>query len=255
MDRGTFHSYPSYWALLSDYNRILRQKNTLLREFHRKERHGDVLSSGKFSGSESWDIWNTQLQTVGSHVILHRLAFLQQLQVLLKKVYTTWLGSEETIDVHYKSSIGPLPGDLLDTIDVKDTQLSQRVQELYGQAIQRNRTRERRLGTTVIGPHRDDLHVQLAERSIRSYGSQGQQRTAVLALKLAEVYLYFEQYAEYPILLLDDVTSELDMQRNTRLFECLLQGMQVFISTTDRLAFSTLHALPCTYVDLSQNTF
>jgi DNA replication and repair protein RecF len=122
----------------------------------------------------------------------------------------------------------------------------------YGEAIQRNRNREHRLGTTVIGPHRDDLDIYLLGRPLRSFGSQGQQRTAVLALKIAEVSLYVERYQEYSILLLDDVTSELDDTRTERLFEYVQHGMQVFITTTSKPDLPVDRSLACAYFDVSK---
>ena len=247
LDKGTFHFYPPYWALLTDFNRVLRQKNVLLREWQRK--------GGTSASKESCDVWNLQLQTLGSKIIIQRLLFIQSLQRLLQDVYAKWLGTEETIDIRYRTSLGlteeevqriaPLFG------DSQKEEERQYILDIYGKAIQRHVDREYRLGTTIIGPHRDDLDIRLAGRPLRAYGSQGQQRSAVLALKLAEIQLYFEQYAEYPILLLDDVTSELDVHRNSRLFEYLQQGMQVFMTATSRLEFPELQRLPCTYIELS----
>ncbi len=255
LDRGTFLCYPLYWALLSDYTRGVQQKNVLLRNWQRQRNHQRKTPAGNVAADASYEVWNLQLQTLGTKLILQRLVFIQQLQRLVNEVYSRWLGNTETIKLLYRSSIG-LTGKGVQEQTGVDTSGEEhhyhKTFEKYGEAIQRSSEREIRLGTTVIGPHRDDLEIRLDGRPLRAYGSQGQQRTAVLALKLAEIQLYFEQYAEYPILLLDDVTSELDMQRNTKLFEYFHQGIQVFMTATSRLDFPSFHSIPCQYFDLSR---
>ena len=243
LDRGTFQCFPAYWALLTDYNRVLQQKNALLKESQKK-------ADAKFDAA--CDVWDAQLQALGSKIIAARLGFLSRLQRQIQEVYARWLGTEETATLQYESSIGA-PAEEIESLCHDDLEqepaLLQRISRHYEQAIARHRDREQRLGITLIGPHRDDLDVLSNGRPLRAYGSQGQQRTAVLAMKLAEIQVYYEQYGEYPILLLDDVTSELDMQRNVKLFEYLRQGMQVFLTATDRLA---LGGLPCDVVELSR---
>jgi len=257
LDSGTFQYYPAYWSLLTDYNRILRQKNTLLREFKGK--------MGKGAGGRGWsalalaeghpcEVWNTQLQNVGSKIMLHRMSFVQQLRKFLKQIYVGWLGDKEVIDLRYKSSIRLAPEDFAELLDAGGTAPDQtyaRIVSTYAQAIQDNVDREHRLGTAVVGPHRDDLEFDLWGKPLRAFGSQGQQRTAVLAVKLAEVYLYFERYAEYAILVLDDVTSELDADRSHKLFEYVQHGMQVFISTTSKPNLPVDSSLACAHFDLS----
>ncbi len=248
LDKSTFHFYPPYWALLTDYNRVLRQKNVLLRQLQQGLK--------KQRAEEACEVWNLQLQSLGSKIVTQRLLFVKNLQRLLAAVYARWLGNEETLDIHYKHSIAievkELQSLLEQTSETHSHELHAYISEGYEKAIQRALERELRLGTCVIGPHRDDLELRLTGRPLRAYGSQGQQRTAVLALIFAEIQLYYEQYTEYPLLLLDDVSSELDMQRNTKLFEYLQQGMQVFITATNKFELPSLQALPCTYFDLSK---
>ena len=248
LDKSTFHFYPPYWALLTDYNRVLRQKNVLLR----KLQHGHE----KQRPEEACEVWNLQLQNLGSKIIVQRLLFVRNLQRLLAEVYAQWLGDEEKLDIQYKCSISidfqELQSLLEQKPDTNSHELSIYISEGYEKAMLRALERELRIGTCAIGPHRDDLELRLDGRPLRAYGSQGQQRTAVLALIFAEIQLYYELYGEYPLLLLDDVSSELDMQRNAKLFEYLQQGMQVFITATSRLEFPELRAAPCTYFDLSK---
>ena len=175
---------------------------------------------------------------------------MSRLQRLIAEVYARWLGTDETIALRYKFSIAGANEEARLPEDGAKTPEFEQIAAAYAQAIRQNRERERRLGTTVIGPHRDDLEIFLAGRPLRAYGSQGQQRTAVLALKLAEIHLYFEQYGEYPLLLLDDVTSELDLSRNAKLLEYLQSGMQVFLTATETRALAPLRGLSCEYIAL-----
>jgi DNA replication and repair protein RecF len=184
------------------------------------------------------------------------MIFVQNLRKFLHSIYDGWLEKTEVIHLRYRSNIRLTTEDFPDLMDIKGETSDEAydcIFKTYGQAIHNNLDRERQLGTTVVGPHRDDLEVELLGKSLRSFGSQGQQRTAVLALKFAEVYLYFERYAEYSILLLDDVTSELDARRSSKLLEFLQHGMQVFISTTSKPDFSVDKSLSCAHFDLSKS--
>lgn len=254
LDRGTFQYYPPYWSLLTDYNKILRQKNTLLRDFKNKagKRSGESVPAAVAGPCE---VWNQQLRTVGSKIILHRLLFVQNLQRVLTQIYNGWLGAKEEIALRYKSSLRLASEDFPELSarrGIEEEAMAARLESAFAQAMQDNLAREYRLGAAVIGPHRDDLEIELWGRALRSFGSQGQQRTAVLALKLAEVYLYYERYGEYSILLLDDVTAELDAARSHKLFEYLQPGMQVFISATSKPNLPIARTFACAYFDLSE---
>lgn len=245
LDRATFHFYPPYWSLLTEYNRALKQRNSLLREVQAKRRLGT-------SERSSLEVWESQLQTLGSKIILQRIRFTRILQQNVKQVYRQWMDGAETIQLRYMSSIGSVEALSYKEQELAHTEDYQHIFELYGQALQRNQKREYQYATTLIGPHRDDLDLELSEKSLKAYGSQGQQRTAVLAVKLAEAHVYYDQYAEYPVLLLDDMTSELDMYRNARFLECLQQGMQVFISATEKPEVASAHNILCSYIQLPQ---
>jgi len=258
LDRGTFQYYPPYWSVLADYKKILQQKNAMLRQFKEergKKHKGYSQASGNAGSGSSWEIWNEQLQQIGSQVILYRLRFVQGIRRLLPDIYSRWLGDTETVDVQYQASIRLQPHDivaLLTDPEVSQAKIQEYIAQVYATAIERNLERELRIGSTVVGPHRDDLNILLKDRELRAFGSQGQQRTAVLALKIAEVMLYFEQHQEYAVLVLDDVTSELDNMRTERLFKYVQHGMQVFISTTNKPDFPVDRSLACAYFDLSE---
>lgn len=252
LDRGTFLFSPSYWSLLTEYNRALKQRNALLRENLSKQgkHHADAAAG---SIRNTLNVWESQLQTLGSKIIVQRLRFTSQLHRLFKQIYQQWMEGAEVVELRYISSIGMVENILQRSHISNYTHaegLFEQIFQLYGQTVQKNQKREYQQAATLIGPHRDDLEMQLWGKSMKAYGSQGQQRTAVLALKLAEASLYYQQYAEYPILLLDDVTSELDMCRNTRLLEYLQEGMQVFISATEKSNLSSVPSLSCSYIEL-----
>ncbi len=251
LDRGTFQYYPPYWSALTDYKKNLQQKNAALRQFKEARRKSSDRRSRK---AGDWDVWNDQLQRVGSQVIWHRLRFMQGIRRLLPGIYAHWLGDTENIDVQYQASIRLEVDDIMTSLldpEVSQAQILDRIMQVYAETTERSLERELRLGTTVIGPHRDDINMLLLGRELRAFGSQGQQRTAVLALKITEVLLYFEQHQEYAVLVLDDVTSELDAMRTERLFDYVQHGMQVFISTTSKPDFPVDRSLDCAYFDLS----
>lgn len=258
LDKGTFQYYPPYWSLLTDYNKLIQQKNALLRTL--KDEKGNRYERGKAQVNgllpdHPCEVWNEQLQRVGSKVILQRMLFVQNLRKMVKQIYANWIANNECVDVLYRSSIRVTTEDFAEFLDLKDAENEHVYEHLckaYEQALQNNLEREVRLGSSVIGPHRDDLELTIWEKSLRAFGSQGQQRTAVLALKLAEVSLYFERYGEYPVLLLDDVTSELDEARSQRLLEYVQHGMQVFISTTSKPDFPGDRTFECAYFDLAK---
>jgi DNA replication and repair protein RecF len=258
LDRGTFQFYPPYWSVLTDYKKTLQQKNAVLRQFKERQRKKTTsfsVESETLGRSAPWEIWNEQLRQIGSQVILQRLRFVSGLRRILPNIYSRWLGNSETLDLIYQASIR-LPVEelmpLLEPSKTSPTQVLEHITQVYEKAIERNLDRELRLGSTVIGPHRDDIDVMLMDRELRAFGSQGQQRTAVLALKIAEVLLYFEQHQEYPLLILDDVTSELDEKRTERLFEYVQHGMQVFISTTSKPDIPIDRSLACEYFNITE---
>lgn len=144
-------------------------------------------------------MWDAQLQAFGSKILAQRLIFVSRLQRLIAEVYARWLGTDETIALRYKFSIaGANEEARLPEDGAKAAQVEQ-IAAAYAQAIRQNRERERRLGTTVVGPHRDDLEIFLAGRPAAGVWLARSAAHAVLALKLAEIHLYFEQYGEYPL--------------------------------------------------------
>ena len=188
-----------YLSNLSNYNRIINQRNSLLKELCRQEHLMDTL-----------DIWDMQLAQYGEKVMEGRQKFIQQVNQIISDIHYKLTGGRERITLSYESSIGNLS---------------------LEQALKKNRERDIRMKSTSVGPHRDDLCFLSGDMDIRKFGSQGQQRTAALSLKLSEIELVKEVIRDTPILLLDDVLSELDKHRQNYLLDSI-HDIQTVITCT-----------------------
>lgn len=188
-----------YLSNLSNYNRIINQRNSLLKELYRQE-----------SLIETLDIWDMQLAEYGSRVMEGRRQFVGQVNSMIGDIHEKLTGGRERISLSYESSIGEMS---------------------LEQALKKNRERDIRMKSTSVGPHRDDLCFLAGELDIRKFGSQGQQRTAALSLKLSEIELVKELIKDTPILLLDDVLSELDKHRQNYLLDSI-HDIQTVITCT-----------------------
>jgi DNA replication and repair protein RecF len=199
----------TYLYHLMAYNRTLAQRNTLLKQ----EPVDQALLS----------IYDEQLLAAGSQIIARRAQAVKRLAVMAAQYHALLAEGKEDLRLEYQSQ-GTEPEQTPDVAEVSE--------RLYSQLQQRRREEIRRQ-MTLVGPHRDDLGFWISGRDARLYGSQGQQRTAVLALKMAELQFMAEELGEYPILLLDDVASELDPHRRHYLFSAVREGIQTFVSCTD----------------------
>jgi len=204
LDRAIFTGRPSHLEDFVNYRRALDARNQLLRE----RGPTDLI-----------EVYEQTLSVIAHKLICSRREFVEEIKVKFVENLATILGPEYECSVRYKPSI-----------DIGETDGIQQLQSTW--AIDRERDRER--GFTQRGPHADDLNFHILGHSARTYASQGQQRSMVLAMKIAEIQLLKERNNQIPIVLLDDVSSELDATRNERLFEFLngFEG-QVFITTTD----------------------
>lgn len=198
----------SYFYMLKRYNEILVQRNNLLKRY------------GESTVRDTIDIWNVQLAKEGAGLIIERKAFLDKLKGYILSCHEYITDGREKMNVSYSSSINN------EITDVNETE------RLLLKKLEASLEKDRRLGFTGTGPHRDDIKVEVNGIDIRSYGSQGQQRTAALSMKLAELKLFHDITGEYPILLLDDVLSELDDKRQKRLIE-LTENIQTVITATN----------------------
>lgn len=202
---------PSYLYSLSQYHKVLSQRNHFLKT-------GDVLKS---SNAPLMEVWNEQLAQYGAKIMIGRQQFIAKLRNWAQWIHNSITDGAEQLDIDYLPSV-----EMDDEPD--ETYLFERFMVKLSQA----KEQEMRRGATVVGPHRDDLAFRINGKDALSFGSQGQQRTTALSLKLAEIELIKEETGEYPVLLLDDVLSELDRDRQTHLIETFRSKVQTFITTT-----------------------
>lgn len=203
---------PGYVATISEYSRALTQRNALLRQARQE---GGTLSRY----SDLLDVWDSRLSHIGARVEAARAAYVRRLQPLAGEIYDGLSGGRESLSLSMAGGSG------------KESELFERLQSA--------RNADFAAGFTTVGPHRADLEVQINGISARAFGSQGQQRSAVLALKLAEASLLQEVTGEQPVALLDDVMSELDISRQDYILNHI-KGWQVFITCCDPTAVRRL---------------
>jgi len=202
---------PSYLYELSQYNKTLVQRNNLLKQ----------PPAGPGMSSPLLDVWNEQLVQFGIKIIKKRQSFIKKLQAWAEKIHAGITGGQEALRIEYDSSV-----------DGSEEQDEAVLFDRFMIKLSKVKEQELRRGVTLAGPHRDDLRFYINDREVQTFGSQGQQRTTALSLKLAEIELIREEVGEYPLLLLDDVLSELDRYRQTQLIETFQSKVQTFITTT-----------------------
>ncbi len=199
---------PKYKYNLARYNKILMQRNNLLK------------SRSYESCQNVFDVWDTQLSQTGTDIIIERVKFIDKLAIISKDIHSKLTGGLEELGVQY------LPSFSINDLNKEELQIR------FKNILKNNIEQDIQRGNTEFGPHRDDLDIIINEVSARTFGSQGQQRTAALSLKLAEVELIKSEVGEYPVLLLDDVFSELDINRRKYLISTF-KGIQTIITSTD----------------------
>lgn len=200
-----------YLHHLVEYQKVLKQRNQYLKQ-------------AKFNQSVDemyLDILTEQLAAEGAEVLFARFRFTEKLERWAQAIHKDISRGKETLEIDYTSTI---------KIETKENK-EQMMKEMTDQ-LKDNQNRELDQGTTVTGPHRDDLRFYVNKKNVQIYGSQGQQRTAALSIKLAEIELMQESTGEYPVLLLDDVLSELDDDRQTHLLKAIQDKVQTFLTTT-----------------------
>lgn len=203
---------PIYLYDLVQYQSVLKQRNHYLKQ----------LAEKKQSDLIYLDILTEQLVEFGSKVLLARLEFVKKLEHWANLLHKKISHEKETLSIDYFSSI-PLD---------KNAFSLEMIQQQFHQTLLENRTRELFKANTFLGPHRDDLLFNVNGQNVQTYGSQGQQRTTALSIKLAEIDLMYAETGEYPVLLLDDVMSELDNERQLHLLETIEGKVQTFLTTT-----------------------
>lgn len=194
---------PAYYYAMQRYNRALKQRGELLR--------GAAFNPSLLATLDSWD---EQLATSAVELMRHRREYVAKLSERAGQTHGDIAAGREALQIQYRPSID-----------------GERVQDCLEALFAARETDVRRM-TTSVGPHRDDVAVLVDGRDVRVYGSQGQQRTAALSMRLAELNVMREEMGEWPVLMLDDVMSELDPSRRRRLLEHL-KGIQALVTCTD----------------------
>ncbi len=206
---------PSYFYDLQQYSRILFQRNNLLKNIANKKENGDTL-----------EVWDYHLAKTGSRIIKQRREFIERMNVLAGPRHERLTNCEEKLDLKYNCSF------YIDGENGCDS-----IEQTFMSNITKNRERDIQRGATIYGPHRDDIDIVLNGESTKVYASQGQQRTVVLSMKFAEIDLMKEESGEYPVLLLDDVLSELDDSRKEYLLDNI-EEIQTLITSTEKRFFT-----------------
>ncbi|NOT06380.1 MAG: DNA replication/repair protein RecF [Anaerolineales bacterium] len=224
---------PTYARLLSDYHQALTQRNALLKALY--ERSGDA---------NQLQVWDEALVRLGAQIILHRIQAVQEIERFASRIHHELTRGTEVLRLAYEPSYDPLPkpemqlGLKLDTpIDRSGLKLGE-IQDGFLSRLKSLRSEEISRGVTTIGPHRDDLRFIINRADVSDYGSRGQMRTTLLALKLAEVEWMQERTGEWPVILLDEVMAELDINRRADLLKYVGKSEQVLFTTTDLSLFT-----------------
>lgn len=207
---------PKYALTLSNYNKALQQRNILLKDIAYHSELYDTL-----------DIWEDRLSFYAGEIIRQRVGYINKLSYLCKEIYSGISSGKEDIDISYYQQCPAYGSD--------KNELYENIKNL----LYASRKNDIATGFTSVGPHRDDLAIKIDGLLARSYGSQGQQRSAALALKLSEAGMIKEFTSEQPVALLDDVMSELDENRQNYILNHI-KDWQVFITCCDPNSVSNL---------------
>ena len=198
---------PKYIFLLSEYNKVLEQRNNYLKKIKYENKSQAYLT-----------IWDEQLEKIGIKIYEYRKEFIEKINNKIKKIHLNTTENKENIEIKYKTNI-----------DKKN----------YMENLLKNKSVDIQKGYTSIGIHRDDFEIYINKKNVAIFGSQGQQRTSIISLKLAEAEVIYDEIEEYPIVLLDDFMSELDKKRINGFIQNI-KNNQVLITTTDKINLDTV---------------
>ncbi len=212
---------PVYAYILQQYSHALKQRNALIKQQSAEEegRSPNAQQDAQIDSTQM-AIWDAQLATAGTRVIRRRQRVLHRIAPLAQSWHQAISGDSEKLTLHYQPNV-PASED--------DPAI---IQQAFLEKIHARAVAEYHQRTSLVGPHRDDIDFAINQTPARQYGSQGQQRTLVLSLKLAELELIAEVIGESPLLLLDDVLAELDLKRQNQLLETIQDRFQTLITTT-----------------------
>ncbi|NEQ98361.1 MAG: DNA replication/repair protein RecF [Cyanothece sp. SIO2G6] len=216
---------PVYAHILQQYQTVLKQRNALL-----KQRRSHLTNPGTTAPIDPTQLalWDAQLATAGTRVIRRRARAIARLAPIAQQWHHNISGQQEILELRYASNVA------VESAAQDDAGV---IQQAFLHQIKEKAIAEQYQGTSLVGPHRDEIEFLINQTPARQYGSQGQQRTLVLALKLAELILIESVISEPPLLLLDDVLAELDLKRQNQLLETIQDRFQTLITATHLGAF------------------
>lgn len=215
LDKFIFNMRPSYLSILRDYRRILKQRNVVLMRLNQVGGNSSEL-----------DVWDEHLINKSVEIYRYRFKVFQLINNLISEKYSVLSKLEEKLQVCYKTN-------LYNRVENKGFIVSpHEVKLLLKKKINSQRQQEIHRGFTLSGPHRDDFFIEINNRNVHHFSSQGEVRSSIIALKLVEIDLFIKQRGFSPILLFDDVLSELDLERAKDLMNGLMKAKQTLISTT-----------------------
>ncbi len=223
----------SYAGVLGDYGQALAQRNALLKTL--SENGGDA---------RQLDVWDETLARLGAQIILWRIEAIQQIERLAARIHHALTHGAEILRLNYQPAYDPLPspdgqiGMKLTTDVDRSTLKAEEIRTGFLTRLRQLRSEEIGRGVTTIGPHRDELRFLANGIDLGDYGSRGQVRTMLLALKLAEVKWMKERTGEWPVILLDEVMAELDLRRRADLLDYVGESEQVLFTATDAKMFA-----------------
>lgn len=218
LDMEIAQTSPTYYELLSRYNRVLQQRNSFLKHWQK---------DGK-AAEPQLVVWDQALVEQAAGILDLRLRALTGISAAARDVYARITGNNGELTLSYQQKKASA------TSVVEENPGRSYWVQLLLEELQKRHALDLLRGYTSVGPHRDDLDILHNGRSLKAYGSQGQQRTAALSLKLSELEFIRKIRGEYPILLLDDVLSELDQHRREKLLQCINGTVQTFLTVNDR---------------------
>ena len=237
LDVAISQLYPNYLVALQKFERTLKQRNKLIKDIKEKPEEG--------IRNDTLDIWSDQLAEWCSVIAWHRWAYIQKINKVVNSIFNDMTSGKENTEIIYspacaKKEIEVLISDLIQEKKEISTDMDSEfrsgfqevVRKVYQKQLHENKEREIAAGMTLYGVHRDDMSVYLNQKEAREYASQGQQRSLVLAIKLAEGEISKQTTGEYPLFLFDDVLSELDDKRRRYLLN-QIKDKQVIMTTCE----------------------
>lgn len=233
IDGAICQADPVYAKTLVEYSKVVKQRNALLKQIQEARAKNDELA-----------FWDAQLVDLAANLIRYRALALRELQDLAIPFHHNLTHGAEALRIEYAPAIsdadqnhGQLSMSLDDPPDWATTRRAE-IRERLQSALEHTRREEIARGMTLSGPHRDDFTFLANGVDLRTYGSRGQNRTAILAAKLAEVEWLKQRSGEWPVLLLDEVLAELDLERRDALLDCVTKVQQALITSTDLSMFN-----------------